>query len=177
MITPLKPEEPSLSTERMTSAEEEPEHGRPIATLAGLVRGVDVEVKNALVGAVLAGDDVHLERVFARNVYGAGQLDIRQAGAGLIVSGGDTHLTKGGAQAVLSAGSVTMESAGAGFALAGRIRVARGGTAIFAIAPSLEVQEGGRVVFGRLASLAVLAGASTVTALAIVLARRRFSKR
>jgi hypothetical protein len=52
-----------------------------------------------------------------------------------------------------------------------------GGTAIFAIAPSLEVQEGGRVVFGRLASLAVLAGASTVTALAIVLARRRFSKR
>lgn len=174
MITQLKPEEPIAESEAAQPLEVP---HRPIASVAGLVRGVDVEMKNALVGAVMAGDDVHLERAFARNVFAGGGLEVRQAGAGMIVSGGDTHLTKGGAQAVLSAGSVTMESAGAGFAIGGRIRVARGGTAVFAITPSLEIQEGGRIVFGRAVSFAVLGGISMLVALGVYLVRRRMPRR
>jgi hypothetical protein len=175
MITQLKHEQPEAEHELTQPTPEAPR--RPMASVAGLVRGVDVEMRNALVGAVMAADEVHLERVFARNVYAGGALEMHQGGAGMIVSGGDTHLSKGGAQAIFSAGSVTMESAGAGFAVGGRIRVAHGGTAVFAITPTLEIQEGGRVVFGRAASFAVLGGISTLVALAVYLVRRQLPRR
>ena len=175
MVTQLKPTEAAMEEESVT--EPTTEKRRPaIVSVAGLVRGVDVEVKNGLVGAVIAADDVELERSITRSAFAGGGLKISQAISGTIMSGGDAHVENGGAQAILAAGSITMESAGTGFAVARRIRVAHGGTAVFAITPNLEVQEGGRVLFGRGVSFAVLGGISSLVALLIFAARRRAAR-
>jgi hypothetical protein len=175
MVTQLNPSKATVEEAPVEATEEQP--GRaPFLSIDGLVRGVDVRVRNGLVGAVMAADDVHLERGFVRSVYAGGGLQIRQGGSGLIVSGGDAHIERAGAQAILSAGSITMESAGSGFAVARRIRVAQGGTAVFAITPDLEVHEGGRVLFGRGASIAIVGAIWSLVALAAYLVRRRSSR-
>jgi hypothetical protein len=53
MITQLKHEQPE--TEKEPTQPEPVAPRRPMASVAGLVRGVDVEMRNALVGAVMAG--------------------------------------------------------------------------------------------------------------------------
>jgi hypothetical protein len=151
----------------------EPVDGKPLVTVSALVRGVDVELRNALAGVIVAGDDVRLERGGARSIFAGGNLTVSRAGAGVIVAGGDTSISKGGAQAVISAGGVTMESAGSGVAIGRRIRIGRNGLAVFALAPQLEVQEGGRVIFGRAASFAIVGGFAALGALLVALLRRR----
>jgi hypothetical protein len=146
---------------------------RPLVTVTALVRGVDVELRNAVAGAIVAGDDVRLERGGARSIFAGGNLTISQGGAGLVVAGGDTSISKGGAQAVISAGSVMMESAGSGIAVARRIRIGRNGMTVFALTPQLDVQEGGRVIFGRSAAFAMLGGFAGLGLLLAGLLRRR----
>ena len=146
---------------------------RPLVSVAGLVRGVDVELKTAVIGAAVAGDDISMERAFVRSVFAGGGLQLRQGGAGVIVSGGDTTIEKGGAQAIVSAGTINMESAGSALAVARRIRVGHGGLAGRALTPHLEVAEGGRVVFGRSAALALVGGFVSLAALLVYLLRSR----
>jgi hypothetical protein len=176
MVTQLKPMEAAAEDETVIEPRDEERQHPAVVSIDGLVRGVDVKVQNGLVGAVMAADDVHLERSFARSVFAGGGLQIHQGGSGLIVAGGDAHIAQGGAQAILSAGSITMESAGSGFAVARRIRVAHGGTAVFAITPHLEIQEGGRVLLGRGASIAVMGGIWSLVALLVYVVRRRFNR-
>ena len=151
----------------------EPTAPRPLLSMNALVRGVDVEVRNALTGVVIAGDDVELERGIARSVFAGGGAEIHRAGAGIIVAGGDTSLRQGGAQAIVSAGSVTMEQSGSGFAIARRIRIGPSGTALLALTPRLEVQDGGRVIFGRSASLAIVGGVAAIVVTLVTLLRQR----
>lgn len=172
MVTKLEPMEAEVEEEPVTEPIKE-EKGPALLTIAGLVRGADVEVETALVGAVMAADGVKVERAITRSIFAGGGLEIRQAVSGTIMAGGDAHISQGGAQAILSAGSITMESAGSGFAVARRIRVAHGGTVVFAITPNLEVQEGGRVLFGRGASIALLGGMTGLLALVVFALRRR----
>ncbi len=151
----------------------EPVGARPLISVTGLVRGVDVELSNVLAGAVVAGDDVRLQRGGARTIFAGGNLAVSQGGAGLIVAGGDASISKGGAQAVISAGSVMMERAGSGIAVARRIRVGRSGMTVFALTPQLEVQDGGRVIFGRSAAFAMLGGFAGLGLLLVGLLRGR----
>jgi len=173
MVAELKgPKEVKLPIE----AEELPaqESGaRPLVSVAGLVRGVDVEIKTALIGAAVAADDISVERAFVRSVFAGGGLQMRQAGAGLIVSGGDTAIERAGAQAIMSAGTISMESAGSGFAIGRRIRVGQGGVVGLALTPRIEVAEGGRVIFGRSAAFAIVGGVLGLAALLAYLLRGR----
>jgi hypothetical protein len=168
-------EKVAIENEPVNAPEGAPEDGRPrraAFTAAGLVRGVDVELQNAVVGAVMAADDVHIQNGGARSIFAGGALDLSRGGAGIIVAGGDTHIRQGGAQAVLSAGGITMEQAGSGFAIARRIRIGHGGMTIFAITPKLEAADGARVVVGPAGSLALLAGILALVATAILRRRR-----
>jgi hypothetical protein len=173
MVTQLKATEATVGDEALTEPIEEPRARSSMISIDGLVRGVDLTVRNGIVGAVMAADDVHLERGFARTIYAGGGLQIRQGGSGLILAGGDAHIERAGAQAIVSAGSITMESSGSGFAVARRIRVAHGGMAVFALTPDLEVNEGGRVIFGRVASIAIVGALWSTAALLAYLVRRR----
>jgi hypothetical protein len=146
---------------------------RSLITFAGLVRGVDVELRNGAAGIIVAADDVHVDRGGARSIVAGGGLQLQRGGAGLIVAGGDAHVAQGGAQAIISAGSISMESAGSGFAIGRRIRIGPRGLAVFAIAPRLDVHEGGRVIFGRLASFALLGGIAGAIGLVVLQLRRR----
>lgn len=176
MVTNIKPTEIAVEDEATVEPADEKRRLTAAVSIDGLVRGVDVTVRNGLVGAVMAADDVRLERAFARSIYAGGSLQIQQGGSGMIVAGGDAHIERAGAQAILSAGSITMESAGSGFAVARRIRVAHGGTAVFAITPNLEIQEGGRVLLGRGASIAVMGAIWSLVALVAYAVRRRFNR-
>jgi hypothetical protein len=156
-------------------ADELAEHDlRPsLVTAAALVRGFEVDVRNAVVGAVLANHDVTLTRSAARSVFAGGDVDLRQGGAGVVVAGENATLTQGGAQAVISGGLVQMEQAGSGFAIGRRIRIGKGGLAIFALGGRIEVAEGGRIMVGRTLSMAVLGGLVALVGLVAMLGRRR----
>ena len=41
----------------------------PLLSMNALVRGVDVALRHALTGVVIAGDEVELERSFARSIF------------------------------------------------------------------------------------------------------------
>jgi hypothetical protein len=167
------PEEPMEAAGTELETPEAAPTKRPLVNVAALVRGVDVELQNAMAGAVIAADDVSLQKGGARSIFAGGNLELRQGGAGVIVAGGDTSITQGGAQAIVSAGGVMMERSGSGFAIGRRIRIGHNGLAIFAVTPNLEVQEGGRVVFGRGASFAILGGMMGVALLMVGLLRGR----
>lgn len=167
MVTQLKVREPAEKVSEPVEAPAEEARNRALVSVAGLVRGVDVELKTALVGAAVAADDLTVERGFVRTAFAGGELHVRQGGAGVIVSGGDTTIHQGGAQAIISAGTVNMESAGSAFAIGRRIRVAQGGTAVLALTPHLEVGEGGRVIFGRSAAVAIVGAVLSLVALLI----------
>jgi hypothetical protein len=172
-------EEAALGQEAETLvAEELGDHDgrRSLVSATPLVRGYQVDLRNALVGAVLANDDVKLTRVGARSIFAGGGVELRQGGAGVIVAGENVTLTQGGAQAVVSGGLVQMEQAGSGFAIGRRIRIGKGGLAIFALGGEIEVAEGGRVMIGRPLSAAVLGGLVALVALLGALGMRRRRK-
>jgi hypothetical protein len=153
--------------------EERPsEGGRGLLTVAGMVRGDEVSLRNALVGGI-AADSVSVERGFVRAAIAGQELRIQQAGAGMIVSAGSTELQRGGAQAVISGGSITMHQAGSGFAIAREIEVGQQGTVVFGVTPHLEVQEGGRVLFGPGSALIALGTiGALIAAIAFTVLRR-----
>ncbi len=168
-------EEETLGQEAETLlADELAEHDRrrSLVTAAALVRGYEVDVRNAVVGAVLANHDVTLTRGAARSIFAGGDVDLRQGGAGVVVAGESITLTQGGAQAVVAGGLVQMEQAGSGFAIGRRIRIGKGGLAIFALGGQIEVAEGGRVMVGRTLSMAVLGGFVALIGLIAVISRR-----
>ena len=78
----------------------------PKLTVSALVRGVDVELRNAVGGAIIAGHDLKLDRGGARSIFAAGNLQLERGGASSILAGGDVTITRGGAAAVVSAGGV-----------------------------------------------------------------------
>jgi hypothetical protein len=144
-----------------------------LVTASALVRGYEVDLRNALVGAVLANHDVTLTRGVTRSMFAGGDVELRQGGAGVVVAGENVTLTRGGAQAVISGGLVQMEQAGSGFAIGRRIRIGRGGLAIFALGGKIEVADGGRIMVGRSLSMAVLGGLVAMVGLLAMLGRRR----
>lgn len=158
------------------ATESEPEHetqpvqsvteGRPLVSIRGVMRGEDLELRNALVG-VVRGDDVKVERAVARTIL-AEKAEIQRGGAQLLLSGGDVSVHQAGAQAIVAAGSVSLVQSGTGIAIGRSIEVGERGTVVFAVAPSVRAL-GGRVLFGPLPTLAVLAGIA-----AVVVAVRRF---
>jgi hypothetical protein len=132
-----------------------------LVTVSGIVRGQEVDLRNALVGAG------------ARSIFAGGGLEIHQGGAGLIVAGGAASIRQGGAQAIVANGDVSMEQAGSGIAIGRRISIGPSGMTVLALAPSLEVHDGGKVIFGRSASLAILGGFAALAALLVGLLRGR----
>jgi hypothetical protein len=144
-----------------------------LVTVSGIVRGQEVDLRNALVGAILASDEVEIERGGARSIFAGGGLEIHQGGAGLIVAGGAASIRQGGAQAIVANGDVSMEQAGSGIAIGRRISIGPSGMTVLALAPSLEVHDGGKVIFGRSASLAILGGFAALAALLVGLLRGR----
>lgn len=150
---------------------------RSLVTATALLRGYQVDLRNALVGAVLANDDVTVTRAAARSIFAGGDIDLRQGGAGVVVAGENVTITQGGAQAVVSGGLVQMEQAGSGLAIGRRIRIGKGGVAVFALGGHIEVAEGGRVMMGRPLSAAVLGGLVAVVALLGALGVRRRRRR
>jgi hypothetical protein len=144
---------------------------RPLVTMAGLLRGGDLELRNAAVGAIIA-DEVEVERGFVRTAVAAGELEIEQGGAAVVFSAGPTSIRQGGAQAIVSAGSVTMEQAGGGVVLARQVELRGSGTIVFGVTPRLNVGEGGRVIFGPLPSLIAAGGLVALVAMLISTLRR-----
>lgn len=153
------------------------ERPQSLISVAGVLRGGDIQLRNAAVGAVI-GDEVEVERGFVRAAIAAGELEIEQGGAGVVFSAGQTSIRQGGAQAIISAGSVTMEQAGGGVVLARQVEL-RGGTVVFGLTPRLNVGEGGRVVFGPLPSLIAAGGlvALIATLVSVIRGARRGRRR
>lgn len=145
--------------------------GQPFVSIRGLVRGDNLEVRNALVG-VVRGDDVKVDRAAARTIL-AEKVDLQRGGAQLVLSGGDVSVHQAGAQAIVAAGSVSLVQSGTGIAIGRSIEVGDRGTVVFAVAPSLRAL-GGRIVFGPLPTIAVLAGlAAVAVAVRRLVLRRR----
>ena len=143
-------------------------------TVAAVLRGKEVSLRNSLVGGVSA-DNVTIERGFARGAIVGQELKLEKAGAGVVVSGGAASLHRAGAQAVVSGGAIHMSQAGSGVALARQVEVGEHGTVVFAITPNLEVRDGGRVIFGSAIGLAVL-GALVAAFFGLLIIRRARAK-
>ena len=146
---------------------------RPLLSMSAMVRGGEVELRNAIVGGV-AGEKIELERGMLRTAFASGEVKIHQGAARLVVAGGDVSIVQGGAQAIASNGSVRLEKAGAGFILARDVDLANGSTVVFGVTRRLEVKDGGRVIFGPRTTF-VIAGA--VTTLIAAIATLRFRRR
>jgi hypothetical protein len=146
------------------------EHRMPWLTLAGVIRGDNLQTRNALVG-MIAGEEVQLERSAARAVVSEDRVEMRQAAAQMILAAGDVSMTQAGAQAVASNGSIRIERGGAGIAVGRRIEVGEHALVVVGIAPSLNMT-GGRVLFGPVAAATVIGGVIAALFAVRVLLRR-----
>jgi hypothetical protein len=130
------------------------EPGR-LLSITGVVRGEDVILRNGVVGGI-TGDNITVDRAFARAAIAGREVHIQRAGAGIVISAGTTDITQGGAQAVVSGGSIQMNQAGSALAIARQIEVGERGTVVFGITPNLQVNSGGRLVFGPRVAVPIL---------------------
>jgi hypothetical protein len=151
-----------------------PQERARLLSLAGVVRGEEINLRNGIVGGITA-KKVSIERGFARAAIAGEELHLQRGAAGTVISAGSAELQQAGAQAVVAAGSIHMNQAGSGFALARQIDVGDHGTVVFGITPHLQVSDGGRVVFGPRAALPILAAivAIAVASVAFVVSRVR----
>jgi hypothetical protein len=151
------------------------ERGR-LLTVAGVVRGDDISLRNGIVGGI-TGRQISVDRAFTRAAIAGNELHLQRGVAGTLISAGTAELRQAGAQAVVAAGSIQMNQAGSGFALARQIDVGEHGTVVFGITPNLQVAEGGRVVFGPRAALPIMAAIVALAAAGVALVVSRVRAR
>jgi hypothetical protein len=165
-------EENGTKPEEQSAAAPQPveERARTLS-IAGVVRGEDVHLRNGVVGGI-TGKQVTVERAFARAAIAGEELRLERGAAGTLISAGSAALRQAGAQAVVAGGSIHMNQAGSGFALARQIDVGDHGTVVFGITPNLQVGEGGRVVFGPRAALPIMAAILALAAAGVALVVR-----
>jgi hypothetical protein len=150
--------------------------GGRLLSIAGVVRGDEISVRNGIVGGI-TGERITIDRGFARAAIAGDELRLERAGAGMVLSAGSAELHQAGAQAVVAGGSIHMKQAGSAFALARQIDVGEHGTVVFGITPNLQVNEGGRLVFGPRVALPILGTLFALLTTGLVFVIRRVRSR
>jgi hypothetical protein len=127
----------------------------------GLVRGDEIQVGQALVGAVVATGSARIEKSVTRTVLATGNVSLQQGGGAMILVGGDADIQQGGTGTMVALGGARFAQGGAVTAIAPRIEVTEGSTVGIALTPRLELAPGARVLAGPQHVLAggLLAGA------------------
>lgn len=138
----------------------------------GLVRTGHATIGQALVGAVIASEDVSMSRGAGRTFLAGRDLHLSQGGGGFLVAGGDVEIREGGAGTLLSLGNVRVERGGSVLALARQVDARDNSTIGVALAPRIVMAPGTRVLIGLREVVAGGAVAGLVIGLVVAAVRR-----
>jgi hypothetical protein len=163
------PRQMDATAEETTAAARD--DARPLLSLAGVVRGDEVSMRNAAAGMV-AGEEVTLQRGFVRMMVAEDRIEMRQAAAQSVLAAGDVSIQQGGAGAIISNGSIRLDRGGTGVAIGRRIDVGERSLVIVGVSPVLNLA-GGRVLLGPLAAIAAIGTLVVAVLVALRVAGRR----
>ena len=138
----------------------------------GLVRTGHATIGQAVVGAVVASDDVSLSRGGGRTFLAGRDVHLRQGGGGFMVAGGDAEIREGGVGTLVTLGSARFVQGGSLLALAGQVDLREGSTIGVALSPRIVMAPGTRVLAGWREVATAGAVAGLVIGLVMAVARR-----